>query len=101
MPAGEIGEGLREFVTRQGVVPEGDNGGGLARGDLIRPTKAALKFIHNDDPDDEEGPKFEATFEVRPLLGDTTRVSADRRLACSPRLHSKQSVCFPSGPCGD
>lgn len=47
------------------MAPPGDNGGGLERGDLIRPTGALLKFIHSDDPDDKTGPMFEASFEVR------------------------------------
>lgn len=57
-------EALRKFVTEQAVSPAGETGGGLERGDLIRPTGAVLKFIHNDDPDDKEGPMFEALFEV-------------------------------------
>eukprot|EP00752_Nemacystus_decipiens_P006311 g5691.t1 len=55
---------LRRFVAEQAVAPSGDNGGGLERGDLIRPTGAVLKFIHSDDPDDKTGPKFEASFEM-------------------------------------
>lgn len=47
------------------MAPPGDNGGGLERGDLIRPTGAVLKVIHSDDPEDKAGPKFEASFEVR------------------------------------
>lgn len=56
---------LRRFVSDQSVTPPGDNGGGLERGDLIRPTGAVLKFIHSDNPEDKTGPKFEASFEVR------------------------------------
>lgn len=56
---------LRRFVAEQAVAPPGDDGGGLKRGDLIRPTGAVLKFIHSDDPEDKAGPKFEASFEVR------------------------------------
>lgn len=44
--------------------PPGDNGGGLERGDLIRPIGAVLKFIHCDHAEDKTGPKFEASFEV-------------------------------------
>lgn len=51
------------------MAPAGENGGGLERGDLIRPTGAVLKFIHSDDPADKTGPKFEASFEV----GDENR----------------------------
>lgn len=55
---------MRAFVGDQAVIPEGDNGGGLERGDILRPTRAVLKFIHNDDPNDSSGPMFEAFFEV-------------------------------------
>ncbi len=65
---------LGGFVAEQAVAPAGENGGGLERGDLIRPTGAVLKFIHSDDPDDKAGPKFEASFEV----GDEDR--AERRV---------------------
>ena len=46
------------------MAPPGDNGGGLERGDLIRPIGAVLKFIHCDHADDVTGPNFEASFEV-------------------------------------
>lgn len=56
---------MRKFVAEQAVLPEGDkNGGGLDRGYIIRPTNSLLKFIHNDDQNDEIGPMFEASFEV-------------------------------------
>ena len=55
---------MSDFVSKQAVAPMGDHGGGLERGDIIRPTGAVLMFIHRDDPDDKTGPKFEASFEV-------------------------------------
>lgn len=55
---------MKKFVAEQAVAPEGMDGGGLARGDLMRPTSAVLKVIHSDDPDDKKGPMFEASFEV-------------------------------------
>ena len=55
------------FVAKQAVAPAGELGGGLERGDIIRPTGAVLMFIHSDNPDDKTGPKFEASFEV---IGD-------------------------------
>lgn len=55
-------------MAQQAVAPAGDSGGGLERGDLIRPTGAVLKVIHSDDPDDKTGPKFEASFEVNRFL---------------------------------
>lgn len=57
-------DALRRFVAEQAVAPPGDNGEGLARGDLIRPIGAVLKVIHCDHPDDKTGPKLEASFEV-------------------------------------
>lgn len=60
-------EALRRFVAEQAVVPAGKTGGGLERGDLIRPIGAVLKFIHCDHPEDLTGPKFEASFEVSDL----------------------------------
>lgn len=57
--------GLNEFVDDQAVDPEGENWGGLARGDVIRPMNAVLKLTHNDDPADTIGPEFEASLEVR------------------------------------
>ncbi|CAM9617791.1 unnamed protein product, partial [Ectocarpus fasciculatus] len=64
LPTERRSSALRDFVAQQAVTPTGDNGGGLERGDLIRPTGAVLKFIHSDDPDDKTGPKFEASFEM-------------------------------------
>jgi len=64
IPAERRSAALRGFVAEQAVAPAGENGGGLERGDLIRPTGAVLKFIHSDDPADKTGPKFEASFEV-------------------------------------
>ncbi|CAM9605272.1 unnamed protein product, partial [Scytosiphon promiscuus] len=57
-------DALRRLVAEQARAPSGKNGGGLDRGDLIRPTGALLKFIHCDHPDDKTGPKFEASFEM-------------------------------------
>lgn len=55
---------LRAFVDEQTMVSAGESAGGLERGYLVQPTRAVLKFIHNDDPDDKIGPMFEAFFEV-------------------------------------
>lgn len=55
---------LRRFVAEQAVSPPGYNGGGLERGDLVRPIGAVLKFIHCDNAEDKTGPRFEASFEV-------------------------------------
>lgn len=64
IPAQFRSDALRRFVAEQAVAPPGDNGGGLERGDLIRPIGAVLKVIHCDHPDDKTGPKLEASFEV-------------------------------------
>lgn len=55
---------MSDFVARQAVAPAGECGGGLERGDIVRPTGAVLMFIHRDEPDDKTGPTFEASFEV-------------------------------------
>lgn len=64
LPSNRIASALRAFVGTQSIAPHDENGGGLARGDLIRPSNAVLKFIHNDDPKDVKGPMFEASLEV-------------------------------------
>lgn len=71
---------LRRFVAEQAAVPPGDNGGGLERGDLIRPIGAVLKFIHCDHAEDKTGPKFEASFEVR------RRMEREKKEASSERI---------------
>ena len=56
-------------------------GGGLERGDLIRPTGAVLKFIHCDHTEDVIGPKFEASFEVSEMNArDLFRTNAAPKL---------------------
>lgn len=57
-------DALRRFVAEQAAVPAGRTGGGLERGDLIRPIGSVLKFIHCDHSEDKTGPKFEASLEV-------------------------------------
>lgn len=65
------------------MAPPGDNGGGLERGDLIRPIGAVLKFIHCDHADDVTGPKFEASFEVS---------TANAKVPFRPDVGSRLSV---------
>lgn len=64
LPSNYRFDALRAFVAEQEPVSAEDDGGGLERGYLVQPTRAVLKFIHNDDPDDKVGPKFEAIFKV-------------------------------------
>ena len=59
---------MSDFVAEQAVAPAGEHWGGLERGDIIRPTGAVLMFIHNDDPDDTTGPKFEVSFEASSFI---------------------------------
>ena len=61
---------LRKFVAEQAATPNGEYGGGLERGHLIRPIGAVLKLIHCDHAEDKTGPKFEASFEVNCIGGE-------------------------------
>ena len=70
---------MTRFVAEQSVAPGGEHGGGLERGDLVRPTGAVLMFIHSDDPADKTGPKIEASFEV--TQGFDLEGQRERRLA--------------------
>lgn len=82
-------DALRRFVAEQAKAHPGKNGGGLERGDLIRPTGALLKFVHCDHPDDKTGPKFEASFEVN-QVGFCSRIMFS---------NISQVSSFPLQPC--
>lgn len=84
---------LRKFVAEQALAPPGENGGGLERGDLIRPTGAVLKFIHSDDPEDKNGPKFEASFEVRGSRGNK-RWGGERESSGSRGVLALEACCL-------